>query len=134
MTAQQEYEFALLSFWYQRAERRGDQVGRVHKGHRRVGRLAMLREHGLEHALLRGADHALEPPPLGALGCALRARRERAVAIEQRHVLAAHLIQPRWHAVAHSQQVPVDRARHVLEQLELVEAQQLEQRIVPAAR
>jgi len=26
MTAQQEYEFALLSFWYQRAERRGDQV------------------------------------------------------------------------------------------------------------
>jgi hypothetical protein len=27
MTAQQEYEFALLSFWYQRAERRGDQVG-----------------------------------------------------------------------------------------------------------
>ena len=27
MNAQQEYEFALLSLWYQRAARRGDQVG-----------------------------------------------------------------------------------------------------------
>lgn len=27
MNAQQEYEFALLSFWYQRAERRNDVVG-----------------------------------------------------------------------------------------------------------
>ena len=116
------------------ARRRGDQVRCVHKGQRRVGRLAVLREHGLEYALLWGADDALEPPSLGALGCALRARRERAVAIELRHVLTAHLILPRRHSIAHSQQVPVDLARHVLEQLQLVEAQQLEQRIVPAAR
>jgi hypothetical protein len=32
MNAQQEYEFALLSLWYERAQRRGDQVGMVSYG------------------------------------------------------------------------------------------------------
>ena len=32
MNAQQEYEFQLLSLWYERAQRRGDQVGMASYG------------------------------------------------------------------------------------------------------